>query len=405
MKKLILLLVLSFGLGITSPGFSNSIIGSGKSIYLDEADKCFLEYLSVDIDSAIEYSRTELFDEHFEHAGWNYNFTLNSKTGYVLLSSVIIDNSLVYEVEEFSLKGFSPFLDSQGIPVYLTRGVYIDYYNNEFFDLVTNNIISEEDIFILSQKGFGYNGGEEYQDENFNYSGGGEAVNQTEVIEYDYKTVDEYSINGNLPNYYGQVGGSNCANVAGAVVLGYYDRMFENLIPNYKTYTKLGSVIKYRGQSVEIEDCMDNLYQLMETDINQAGTTYSGFQNGMKKYVANQGYTYNTQSVLSFGSMDLNKFTTAVRSGKPVVLFLSEYTIVQNEIENQNSDIVYTSHISVSHVVAACGYKVEKYYNENEELVDQRVYLKVASGFLNYGIAYLRLDNNAVDHAIAITIN
>lgn len=405
MRKSAVSLFLVFILTVLCFGFCGNTLNINEEVCLDEADKCFFEYLSVDAESGIKYNRTELFDENFERTGWSYDFTLNEQKGYALLSSVIINSNSMYEVEEFSLGKNSPFAECKGIPVYITKGVYIDFHNDRFVDLAEKTIVAEEDILMLSQRGFGYSGDETNENEDLSYSGGGEAVNTTELIEYDHKTVDEYSINGNLPNYYGQVGSSNCANVAGAVTLGYYDRMFENLIPDYKTYTKLGSVIKYRGQSAEIEACMDTLYQLMGTDVNQIGTTYSGFQNGMQQYVSAQGYTYNYESVLSLGALDLNKFALAVENGKPVALFLPEYTIVQNIVENENSDLLYAVHIQVSHVTIACGYKVERYYNANGIMIDERTYLKVASGFFDYGIAYLSIDDSTVDHAIEVTIS
>ena len=54
------------------------------------------------------------------------------------------------------------------------------------------------------------------------------------------QNTEDYEIKYGLPTYYAEYGTTVCANTAGAIAIGYYDRFNENLIPNYKTYTKFG---------------------------------------------------------------------------------------------------------------------------------------------------------------------
>ncbi|MFR3549432.1 MAG: hypothetical protein ACLTTW_03920 [Coprobacter sp.] len=77
--------------------------------------------------------------------------------------------------------------------------------------------------------------------------------------------------------------------------MGYYDRFFENLIPNYQSYVRIGAVIRYKSASTNVDNMLDELYVLMDTDQGQLGTTYTGFQEGMKAYVENRGYTSTSE--------------------------------------------------------------------------------------------------------------
>lgn len=77
-------------------------------------------------------------------------------------------------------------------------------------------------------------------------------ANRIETIDYARKDSQEYSIKYDLPNYGGAIGETCCANTAGAILLGYYDRFNENLIPNFKTYMQIGNILKYKINSEEI---------------------------------------------------------------------------------------------------------------------------------------------------------
>ena len=147
---------------------------------------------------------------------------------------------------------------------------------------------------------------------------------------YASKSVTEYSIQYDLPNYYGAPNGTTCASIAGTVVLGYYDRFYEDLIPDFQVYTRLGTRIKYKSLSDVILNLSNELYNLMGGEREHLGTTYSEFQDGMATYVASKGHSYTTESVFLWGEFDFNKYKAAVESKKPVVLFLSSFAIKEN---------------------------------------------------------------------------
>ncbi|NCA68354.1 MAG: hypothetical protein EOM87_09885, partial [Clostridia bacterium] len=57
----------------------------------------------------------------------------------------------------------------------------------------------------------------------------------TEVINYTSKVTEEDYINATFPEYYNTNGNltNTCAPVAGAMIVGYYDRTYTDLIANF----------------------------------------------------------------------------------------------------------------------------------------------------------------------------
>ncbi|MDE6667975.1 MAG: hypothetical protein K2K38_06480 [Clostridia bacterium] len=233
------------------------------------------------------------------------------------------------------------------------------------------------------------------------YCGGSDFTEQSETINYSRKETTTYSTNGDVPNY-DRIKDSSCANVAGTVLIGYYDRFCEELVPNYKTYVQIGASIMYRTASLEIKAVMEELYTLMDTDVGAAGTTYDGFHKGMKSYVNNHGYSYSTEDL---GNLDFNKYKSAVENNKPVAVFLENYSYAVSWKDSGTSEVIKSHYSTVAHVVVGCGYKVDTYYNANGQVIATRTYLKVASGWFEYGITYLCLDGkSSLDRANAIII-
>lgn len=367
-----------------------SAYGASAENSLDEADIAFLEFMNSDC--AITYTRRPLYDEQLEQNGWQYNFRMKDTYGFALITNININSEELFEVEEVYYEQDSPFKKCIGLPVYITFNQYIDYYDECYIDLVTKNEVNSDLIQKFSKVGFGY-------------SGSGNITEISETISYASKTENNYGIKGDLPKYSGVVGATNCANVAGGIIIGYYDRFCEDLIPNFKTYNQLGSLIIYKFGTSEISNVLDSLYALMGTDVNQAGTTFTGFQNGMTSYANSHGYTYFTESILTSGRFDFSKYKNAVENNKPVALFLSNFSLLNQIQTNNGQDIITSDYSNISHVIAACGYKQQIYYNSNGQQIAERIYLKVSSGFSERGICYLNINSvSKIDKAISITI-
>ena len=357
---------------------------------LSPVDAYFLDFVADDIgNNPISYQSTPLYDETLTATGYEYTFEVNGVNGYALLQEVQVGEESFYEVEEMKFNGVSPFSQCDGLPVYITFHLYLDYVDGVLYDLETGDPVSQETLALAASKRFGY-------------FGGGSYTHQTYTITYDHKTSDTYIIQYGLPVYYPTTG-TSCANAAGTIVIGYYDRFYENLVPNELSYIVLGNNLTYRSQSFKIQEICLQLYDLMGT--TDTGTTFAGFNAGMSAYVQQQGYSYSTTSVFTSGSFDFNKYETAVESGKPVALFLNNYAIYNYTATDGNVDTISNDVSPYTHVAIACGYKCDTYYDANNNVISTQRYLRVSSGLALYDLCYINATAyTTINNAIAITI-
>lgn len=378
---------------------SMSALPMGKAIVtkaeaLDPADQSFLEFLLSDTnyEGDIEYTHSPLYNENLEVNGRQYDFTIGDVEGYALLTELQSMNKIFYEVEELFYDKESPFDNCEGLPVYITHGVYLDYKDNEFYGVIDDSLVSKAIVDEVAYKGFGYCGAWEF-------------VDQYQTISYATRSVNGYSIEYDLPNYYGPPG-TACASTAGSVVIGYYDRFFENLIPDFQVYTRFGNRIRYKPISENTINVANELYNLMGAELEHLGVTYSEFQDGMATYISSRGYTYSTTNLFSWGSFDFAKYKIAVESGKPVALFLDSFAIKNYITTSDNTDTIKSDYTNTAHVVIGCGYEQYKYYNTTGQEIDNRIYLKVATALSGYQIGYLNINGlSVINHAISIEIS
>lgn len=367
-----------------------------KAEETDIANQIFLEFVLSDTNyqGEVTYTYSPLYDEELNVGGRQYNFTVGDIEGYALMAELEGENKTFYEIEELFYGKQSPFDECEGLPVYVAQGLYLEYKDDAFYDVLNNNRVSDEEVKEKAYKGFGY-------------CGGGNVIEKIQTIKYEEKETETYSIPYDLPNYGGKIeGNTSCANTAGAIVLGYYDRFNENLIPNYKTYIQLGSLIRYKTSTTEIAELLVELHDLMGTDAGQLGTTYSGFQDGMRSYVTKQGYSYRTSNIFSWGKFDFEKYKSAVKAEQPVVLFLSGYGIVKSFSDSPSMDIITNGYTESTHVAVGCGYKTDIYYDGQGKISDTRNYLRIASGLEQYGIGYLNINGlGNIDKAVSVQIS
>lgn len=380
--------ILLVGVFATIPFGTYNVV---KAESLDSADIAFLEFMGVE--DKISYDRYPLYNECLVSSGWQYNFRLDGTYGFALIAEICEDNLQSFEVEEVYYEQESLFDNCTGLPIYITFNQYIEYKSDSFFDLSSGDELSEEFIAKSAEKGFGY-------------SGSGNTTEIRETLNYSSKTENLYTMKGNLPNYSGVEGGTNCANVAGGVLVGFYDRFCENLIPNFQSYRVLGTTIVYKSSTDESTKVIADLNNLMETDNNQLGTTFTGFESGMVKYSQLHGYTYKSENILTGGNFDFNKYKSSVENNKPVALFLNNYAFLDGIQESEEQDIIKSTHTTLSHVVIACGYKQNNYYNSNGQKIAEKIYLKVCSGITSRGICYLNINSvSKIDKAVSATIS
>ena len=368
-----------------------------KADEADPADRSFIDFVLSDTqyEGEIDYTYQPLYGEDLEVNGRQYDFTVGETEGYALLTEIEGADKTFYEVEELFYNKQSPFAGCEGLPVYISHGLYLEYKDNAFFNIADGSSVSEEFVNEMAYRGFGYS------------NIGGQFTEQIQTVSYSTKSTDTYSIQYDLPNYHGSIEGmTSCANLAGAVIIGYYDRFNENLIPNYKSYIQLGSILRYKTGTDEVFALVQQLYELMGTDVGHLGTTFSEFQDGMNQYVTGKGYTYTTANMFSYGEFSLSNYKDAVEDGKPVAIFLTGFALVNDITESGTTDTISSGYSPKTHVVVGCGYRTDTYYNASGAVITTRNYLKVASGFDTYGIGYLNINSlGQIDRAVSVQIS
>ena len=305
------------------------------------------------------------------------------------------ENQTFYEIEELFFNRTSPFMNCEGLPIYIAHSTYLEYKDQTFYNLVNGAEVSEEQL-----ADYVYNG--------FNYFGGSTATftNTTFTIEYARKTTTEYSIQYDLPNIDASFINGCCGHTAGAIILIYWDRFCVNIIPNYEPMSIVGPFINYRVASEEVDALGQDLIDLMLIGEPHAGVTFSEFQLGMKTLVERQGYTYTTTNLFSNGSFNFNNYKNAVENNIPVALFLTDFNMLNGITEGDGIDTIGNGYCPVSHVTACCGYKIDTYYYANDNVIQTRKYIKVASGLIDYGIGYLNINGvTSISKAISIQVS
>ncbi len=241
------------------------------------------------------------------------------------------------------------------------------------------------------------------------YAGGTYLETQTEEIGYEYKTEEKQSLGLSFPDYFNTSSQltNSCANVAGANVIGYFDRDYVNLIPDYTPGRARGDSYSYYPMSVELEKkqaVIDELYTLMGTNAIESGTSYDQYKAGFDAYVTAQGYTAVHSSVMSGGNLNLNAVSESITAGRPVILFLSGYNLAS--LSSKNGKDVYIKMIyGGNHMVVVYEINTLRYYNAADQLIAERTIMQVATGFNDVKGFYIVDNNGLVINAEAVGIN
>lgn len=226
---------------------------------------------------------------------------------------------------------------------------------------------------------------------------GASLENSEEIsINFAHKEDSEIKINGGLPNYYDRSDRTNsCANVAGAIVLGYYDKTYDELIENFSSARVIRDKILYAAQNAVVDDVIARLYITMKTNITEGGTTIANFKSGLQKYVNDQGLEISYSQVISNYSLNFNIYEDSIRQENPVVLFCSKYSLVsQMAFTAESGKEEFTlQHYIGNHVLIGYGFRTIKYYDSFGNLVRQLNLLAVGTG-MSYGyLGYVLLDD------------
>ena len=231
---------------------------------------------------------------------------------------------------------------------------------------------------------------------------GGELISTyaTETISYVSKqVVSDISTANGAPEYRAVNNMANgCGAVAGGNIIGFYDKYYENLIPNWDSAYSNG---RYKMQnSANVSPLLQDLFERMKTNVVAPGVSESEFKTGLQSYVVDRGYNIEYVSLGNGNSFDYNAFKTAVKNNEVSVLLVKPSNFYLLE-ENDGRDVISSSSISVNHIMMAFGYYEVKYILSNGTRTDK--YLHISTGLSGETQAYYKI-GSYVDAAYQVKI-
>ena len=248
-----------------------------------------------------------------------------------------------------------------------------------------------------------------YYGDNTYSANGSTSWTESETINYATKTTSYYRINRTYPEYFN----SNldlentCANVAGSNIIGFYDRYYDELIPNCTVGYMGNRYYIYTGVATnptQIQGVINDLYIRMSTNNPIAGTNQTQYKTGLSSYVASKGRNTTYNSVMTNGNFDLDKAIAQLNNGYPITLYLSGYNFT--DIIDMGDHVLLSKTIYTgNHIAVAYGYQKISYYNADGSLIKTNIYLYVATGFSDDQLMYIVNNNGTLNDAEAVKIS
>lgn len=221
-----------------------------------------------------------------------------------------------------------------------------------------------------------------------------------EVIDYDSREiVEDISTPNGVPLYYGAADMTNCCGpIGGTIAVGYYDKYYSNMIPDWDSYYPNG---KYRTMvSQYVDPVMWDIYDRMKTNVVGPGVSEQEFKDGLESYIKSKGHNITYPAVKSGSSFNYTTYKNALQDKKPVVLFVSPSDLYFVS-EADGYDRITTSAISGDHVMIAYGYREIRYTIGSTVRTD--TYLLVATGFMTIRQAYYKV-SSLIDSAYVLNV-
>lgn len=233
------------------------------------------------------------------------------------------------------------------------------------------------------------------------YCGNEGAVSFAETVSFTSKETDAGQTVATLPAYLG-IGSNACVPAAASIVLGYYDIYKPELIPDFTSAYVYNGVYYYAAQNDKVNSVINQLAELMQTNVISPGTTVAQFKAGFTKYVNVKGYSVAYESLMT-NNFSLEAFKEKIEANTPVLLFLNgyRYNTLAGYSEMSGTDVFSGITSENRHACAAYGYKTFRYYR-NGSLFRTDTYLLVAFGDNTKGM--LLMDISRIEDAYAIII-
>lgn len=228
------------------------------------------------------------------------------------------------------------------------------------------------------------------------------AERATITVSYESKSENAFNMALRHPDYSFTEKAGSCACIAGANVIGFYDRYDENLIPDHDAGKLFMGKYIYNSQDTAVYEVIRQLYSDMGTD--DTGTTVAQFINGMRTYCSRKGKSINFISCMTNGSFDYSSAKTHMEENRPVVLFCAGYNVAEIFPNDNNSEDIYSYESTANHVMVGFGYNDITYTMANSSTALYR-YFEVASGVQVRSSGLYNIDyQTKINDAYAINI-
>jgi len=196
----------------------------------------------------------------------------------------------------------------------------------------------------------------------------------------------------------------NCGVTAATNKIAWYQRQFPQLIPGHHPGWQVGNNWFWNVRTPQIDEMIDELHIRMGGR-GAVGVTFMEYLTGFGQYV----HFRDLSTEIGFHRAGYNEmspsFFTAIANGMPVSIFLGGYNITNGPSPNDiGVDVITLVRHSGYHVMVAFGYQIVSYFDADDNMFRQDVYLRVANGLSGNG--WLRINTHASLHyAISLHIH
>lgn len=377
MKKKILSLLTLSAIAVSLTGG----ITAYAQVSLEECDRCFQYTVGSlldpeDVDgNNINAVRKPIYDITLEQLGYVYEFETAESDGYAI---IICDDGNYTAIEVFP-DSVSPYaqVSEQDQNVFVNVMSYYKAVDGRVCDISTGDEITGDALSVLEENAILYTS-----------SGLEDPVEVEVVVEYQNVSEDYYKMAFQIPQYcnFGLTGG--CAAVAGGNLIGYFDRYYENLIPNHAAGEMKGNYYYYNFPDDYVTDAISTLYNDMHGTEN--GISEANFKSGLQTYCSRKGLSCSFTSLKSGGSLNYQSVKSSMKSGNPVALLLNTYHTCHISFGNQKDYFDYTNY-SGNHVMVGFGYR-DIIYTLSGGGTSSYKFIYVATGFVRPSDAYFNIN-------------
>lgn len=375
-KKILGLLILTAMLFSAIGGIS-----AFAQVSMEECDRCFQRTMNSLLErdevegNAIAAVRKPVYDITLEQLGYVYEFDTAESRGYAI---IICDDGNYVAIEVFK-NAVSPYssVSEEEQNVFVNTMSYFKAVDGAVCDIATGTEISGEALSVL-------------EDNAILYTNSGLATPEyvNVVVEYQDLTEDYYEMCFQIPQYCASDLTGACAAVAGGNIVGYFDRYYEDLIPNHAAGEMKGDYYYYDFGDHNVIEAINTLYADMNGSSN--GITEANFKSGLQKYCSRKGLNCSFTSLKSGSSLNYDSVKSSMKANKPVALFLSTYNICDLGFGEQKDYLNYELY-SGNHVMAGFGYR-DIIYTLTSGGTSRYRFIYVATGFVTPSDAYFNLD-------------